>query len=123
MCVYIDIYTIFLLETLHFCSGLFQMSLRFSAEVSISLLRYPMPLEKAYLVYSRITLIITFKAIDTLNLPSCLPCIQFLYVIQLCVMIMLEETPLISFDLKFNSMDTMKHAFLIMLFSSKKKHR
>lgn len=36
-------------------------------------------------------------------------------------MIMLEETPLISFDLKFNSMDTMKHAFLIMLFSSKKK--
>lgn len=35
-----------------FCSGLFQVSWSLSAEVSISLLRYPMPLKRAYLVYN-----------------------------------------------------------------------
>lgn len=67
VCLYMHKHMIFLLEIIYFCSGFFQVILSFSPEVSISLLRYPIPLGGAHLFYSGITFIIAFKVLGILN--------------------------------------------------------
>lgn len=70
---------IFLLESTYFSSGYLQVILSFPPEVSISLLRYPMPLERKHFFYSTVTPI-AFNAHGLLNPTLWSFSIQFLYV-------------------------------------------
>lgn len=70
---------IFLLETTHFSSGYLQVILSFPPEVSISLLRYPMSLERTHFFYSTITFV-AFNALGLLNPTPWSFSIQLLHV-------------------------------------------